>query len=67
MVNIDIKAIEEEFDSCMQAAYDEIACHDFELAEEFFGDAAYVIRDLDEENKQRLLDKYSINPMDFAY
>jgi hypothetical protein len=54
----------EEFDNLMQAGLDDVAVGDLET--EYFSDAAYVIKDLPKELKDKLCNKYEINPMDFA-
>lgn len=60
----------EEYKNLMQAAFDEIAVRYMELAEEYFSDAAYVAsqvkREYGSEASKKLLDMYSVNPMDFV-
>lgn len=50
----------------MQAGLDELAVGDSELATDYFTDAAYVIKDLRDELKEELCNKYEVNPLDFA-
>ena len=56
----------EEFDNLMQAGLDEIATGDNDIATEYFSDAAFVIKDLSNELKDELCNKYEVNPLDFA-
>lgn len=64
----ELKGLIEEFDSCMQAGYDELAVGDTELAEECFGDACYVLNQIqDEELVTQLANRYSIDPRDFGW
>ena len=56
----------EEFDSLMQAGLDELAVGGMEICEEYFSDAAFVIKDLSDDLKEELCNKYEVNPLDFA-
>lgn len=61
------KDLIEEFDILMQAGFDELAVDDMEIAEEYFSDAAHVMNKIeDQEVRNELANKYSINPLDFA-
>ena len=57
----------EEYDILMQAGLECAEIGESESAESYFSDAVYVIKDIEDiELKAKLLDKYEINPMDFA-
>lgn len=57
----------EEFDMLMQAGLDEVATKDYDIAEDYFSDAAYVLNQIDNEHVRKMLEnKYTINPLDFA-
>lgn len=57
----------DEFDMLMQAALDEIATGDNDIAEDYFSDAAYILNQIqDLKIKKELETKYLINPLDFA-
>ena len=52
----------------MQAGFDEVAVGDTDTAEEYFGDAAYVLNQINNKQlQQELQNTYTINPLDFAY
>ena len=61
-----IEDVIEEFDNLMQAGLDEIATGDNEIATEYFSDAAFTIKDLDDKLRDELCNKYEVNPLDFA-
>ena len=62
-----LKELIEEYDNLMRAGLDEVAVGDNELAEDYFSDAAYVVNKVDDENiKQQLISRYTVNPLDFA-
>ena len=56
----------EEFDNLMQAGLDELAVGGMEICEEYFSDAAFAIKDLSDDLKEELCNKYEVNPLDFA-
>lgn len=57
----------EEFDNLMQAGLDEAATGDYDLAEEYFSDAAHVLQKVQNTDIKKQLElKYSVNPLDFA-
>jgi hypothetical protein len=56
----------EEFDNLMQAGIDELAVGDNGTATDYFSDAAYIIKDLSDELKEELCNKYEVNPLDYA-
>lgn len=56
----------EEYDNLMQAGLHEVATEDFDLAEEYFSDAAHILRKINDETLRKQLElKYTINPFDF--
>lgn len=57
----------EEINNIMQYANEEIAQNDFELAEEYLADAAYLINKIEDEKlRNEIAGSYTINPLDYA-
>lgn len=57
----------EEINQIMKYAMEEIAQNDFELAEEYLADAAYLINKIeDEKQRNEIASKFSVNPLDYA-
>lgn len=58
----------EEFDNLMQAGLNEGLAGDLSTAEEYFGDAAYVLNSIEDESIRKSLEtKYDVNPLNYAY
>lgn len=57
----------EEFHNLMQAGLSEVGERDFELAEEYFSDACYVLNQIEDKQLVKQLEyHYTVNPRDFA-
>lgn len=61
-----MKNLIDEFKSLMEAGLNELP--DYEVASEYFGDACYVLNQIEDEQVVKKLENlYMVNPRDFAY
>lgn len=57
----------EEYHNLMRAGLDEVAVQEYEIAADYFSDAAYVLNKIDNEGiRAELANMYEVNPYDYA-